>query len=345
MTRERSHTGRWIVLIVAMGAAVHLLLPLIAPLERSLRVARTLPPLLIAAAFACQVASHLGSGLLLRAALSLLGYTMSVARGSAITLASSSASLVAGGTIGFAATSHRWVSSEADRPEAGLLAGWLPPLLNGMVQLVLAVLSTVALILVRELSRVIVVSMAVLGGVMGGVLVAVRLLLTRPRRAAAALDPAVRLWARLRRRAFDPEWAARHVRVAEQCRVALQGGGWRRPVVGSVLNLGADLACLLLLFVAAGTVPSAAVLVAGWVLPQLLRSMAFFVPGGIGLVEGGMAVFYEGFGVPAQVAVVVILLYRALSFWLPTFAGIPLAVYFERGAERRGQGQRPGSVR
>ena len=56
-----------------------------------------------------------------------------------------------------------------------------------------------------------------------------------------------------------------------------------------------------------------------------------FIPGGIGIVEGGMAVFYETLHVPSEVTVV--LIYRALSFWIPSFVGAPLAFYFERSAE------------
>jgi uncharacterized protein (TIRG00374 family) len=84
--------------------------------------------------------------------------------------------------------------------------------------------------------------------------------------------------------------------------------------------------------VAAGFVPDAGVLVIGWVVPQLARRITF-VPGGIGIVEGGMAVLFETLGVPSEVSVVVILLYRAMSFWIPTFVGVPFALYFERAAE------------
>ena len=46
------------------------------------------------------------------------------------------------------------------------------------------------------------------------------------------------------------------------------------------------------------------------------------LPGGIGGVEGGMIGVFIAFGVPAGEAVIGVLAYRAISFWLPTLPGI-----------------------
>jgi uncharacterized protein (TIRG00374 family) len=46
------------------------------------------------------------------------------------------------------------------------------------------------------------------------------------------------------------------------------------------------------------------------------------LPGGIGGVEGGMIGAFAAFGMPAGRAVVAVLAYRAISFWLPTLPGI-----------------------
>jgi len=54
------------------------------------------------------------------------------------------------------------------------------------------------------------------------------------------------------------------------------------------------------------------------------------LPGGLGLVEGTMAVLYGGFGIPNAVLVVVILAYRLLSFWIPTLLGFSLVPYLNR---------------
>lgn len=331
---------RWVVFIVVVGALVQVLVPLLAPLEYSLEVARSLPPLLVAAALVLQALSYVGSGFLLHRALRLVGSSISVALGSAMTLAASSVSLVAGGTMGFAVTSHRWVRSRGSSVEAAVLAGWLPPLLNGFVQLVVATLSVSYLIVLGELRGTVLASLATVAVVLVLLLIAATFALSEPTHAARFLDPAARLWAALRRRPYDPHWARQHIDVVQACKQVVGGGGWRRPMLGSLMNLGADLACLVTLFVAAGFVPDLGGLIAGWVIPQLARRITF-VPGGIGIVEGGMAVFYESLGVPSEVSVVVILLYRALSFWIPSALGVPLAVYFERGAGAAGADEAP----
>jgi uncharacterized protein (TIRG00374 family) len=46
------------------------------------------------------------------------------------------------------------------------------------------------------------------------------------------------------------------------------------------------------------------------------------LPGGIGGVEGGMIGAFVAFGIPAKSAVIAVLAYRAISFWLPTLPGI-----------------------
>ena len=45
-----------------------------------------------------------------------------------------------------------------------------------------------------------------------------------------------------------------------------------------------------------------------------------------------MAAVYGRLGVPAEVCVVVIIVYRLLSFWIPTLLGLPLAAHLD-GAE------------
>jgi uncharacterized protein (TIRG00374 family) len=330
-------TIRWIAFVVVAGVAVHVLVPLLAPLEQSLGVARTLPVSLVLAALLCQASSYVGSGALLHSALRLVGASLSVARGVALTLAASSASLVAGGSMGFAASSHRWARASGANAEGAVLAGWLPLLLNGLVQLVTAVLAVSYLIARGELTGTLFASLAGVAALLLALLVLSTLALRRPAAAVRVLTPAVRLWSSARKKRFDPDWSRPHVEVVNGCRRAISSGGWRLPLAASMANLGSDLGCLLFLFLAAGFVPDPGVLIAGWVVPQLARRITF-VPGGIGIVEGGMAVFYETLGVPSEVSVVVILLYRAMSFWIPTVAGVPFALYFERDAEAREAG-------
>lgn len=94
----------------------------------------------------------------------------------------------------------------------------------------------------------------------------------------------------------------------------------RIGLTGALIYWGFDIAVLGLCFRAFGTTLPAAVLVMGYFVGTLGSLLP--LPGGIGGVEGGMIGAFAAFGVPGASAVVGVLAYRALSFWLPTLPGI-----------------------
>ncbi len=94
----------------------------------------------------------------------------------------------------------------------------------------------------------------------------------------------------------------------------------RVGLLGAVAYWGFDIAVLGVCFRAFGTVVPVAVLIIGYFLGTLGSLLP--LPGGIGGVEGGMIGAFVAFGVSAQSAVIAVLAYRALSFWLPTLPGI-----------------------
>src|ERR1019366_1967326 len=90
----------------------------------------------------------------------------------------------------------------------------------------------------------------------------------------------------------------------------------RLGLLGAVAYWGFDIAVLGVCFDAFGRVVPVAVLVMGYFLGTLGSLLP--LPGGIGGVEGGMIGAFVAFGVPVSSAVVAVLAYRAISFWLPT---------------------------
>jgi uncharacterized protein (TIRG00374 family) len=81
-----------------------------------------------------------------------------------------------------------------------------------------------------------------------------------------------------------------------------------------------DIAALWASFRAFGHAPPAAVLVAAYFVGTLANALP--LPGGIGGVEGGLIGSFIGFGVHADLAVLAVLAYRAISYWLPTLPGV-----------------------
>ena len=58
------------------------------------------------------------------------------------------------------------------------------------------------------------------------------------------------------------------------------------------------------------------------------------LPGGVGGVEGAMIGCFVAFGIPAAQAVIGVLAYRAISFWLPTLPGIAGYIALRRTVRR-----------
>jgi len=94
----------------------------------------------------------------------------------------------------------------------------------------------------------------------------------------------------------------------------------RLGLLGAVGYWGFDIAVLGVSFKAFGSGVPVDVLVLGYFLGTLGSLLP--LPGGIGGVEGGMIGAFAAFGVSADRAVIAVLAYRAISFWLPTLPGI-----------------------
>jgi uncharacterized membrane protein YbhN (UPF0104 family) len=125
-------------------------------------------------------------------------------------------------------------------------------------------------------------------------------------------------------------WVARAVTVpalaADGVRTAIELIRSRDPgLLGALAWWGFDITVLWAMFHAFGSPP-----------PFTVIWMAYFVgmlgnllplPGGLGGVEGGMIGAFAAFGVDFNLAVLAVLSYRGISFWLPTFPGA--VAYFQ----------------
>jgi len=329
MPRSRVRLVRYLVPLVLLGLAVHILLPQIATMEHSLQVIKGMRLWAVVLAVLAQMLSYLASGYLLRTLVAVAGQRLSVLRGTVIFTAAASVGLAGGGPVGNVATTYRWMRGSGVNAEGATLAGWLPTLFTDATLVIVGIFGLIHLLIAHELS--------ILQAVGFGLTLLLLLLIAsvatwgvRHRSQLTVL--AVRLagrWAVLRRQPYDP--AATETAVAHWFSAwdALRIGGWHGPVLGAALNTIFDMLTLYSLFIAAGHPVSPGILLSGYGLPLLLGKVSF-LPGGVGIVEGTMAALYDGLGVPNGVTVVVILIYRFLSFWLPLLVGFPLILYLQR---------------
>ena len=132
------------------------------------------------------------------------------------------------------------------------------------------------------------------------------------RRRARASKGHVQRW--LRRAAALPR------SLQEGLRAALAMTRRRDPsILGAVVAWGFDIGALWASFRAFGHSPPAAVLVMGYYVGTLANTLP--LPGGVGGVEGGMIGSFLAFGVNGSLAVIAVLAYRTISYWLPTIPG------------------------
>ena len=337
----KSRPWRTLPVLIILGLAVHLLVPQITTLEKSWSVVKNLTWWAVALAVLAQVCSYLGNGYMLHAILATGRQRLPVHRGALIVMASASVGLVAGGWVGGAAATYGWIRRENRDGNTAALAGTLPALLNNAVLVLVALIGTLYLLLVHDLSRTQLIEFGViilvLGLLSGGVLAALRFPATATRLAVWLAG----CWARLRRKPFKPQKTIRSVERFVTAWQSLRNGRWLRPVFGAMANIGFDMLTLYLLFIAAGHNVIPGILLAGYGLPLILGKMAFLFPGGVGVIEGSMVALYDSLNVPNGVSVVVILGYRLISFWLPTLLGFAAAAYLS-GSFSRQKGEPDG---
>jgi uncharacterized protein (TIRG00374 family) len=101
-------------------------------------------------------------------------------------------------------------------------------------------------------------------------------------------------------------------------------------VLGAIAGWGFDIATLWAAFQAFGHAPPVAVLVMGYYVGTLANTLP--LPGGIGGVEGGMIGSFLAFGVNGSLAVLAVLAYRTISYWLPTVPGVIAYIQLRRGS-------------
>jgi len=94
----------------------------------------------------------------------------------------------------------------------------------------------------------------------------------------------------------------------------------RIALLGALAWWSFDIAALSSSFAAFGQTPPVAVVVMAFLVGQMAAALP--LPGGIGGVEGGMIGAFVAFGVEGSLAVVAVLIYRAVAYWLPVAPGV-----------------------
>ncbi|SOD01814.1 hypothetical protein SAMN05216486_10174 [bacterium JGI 053] len=317
---------RWGVVLLLLGLAVHLIIPQLGNLHESAKVLKTLRPWAVGLAILSEMLSYVALGYMMKRIVGLTGQVLTLHRAFGVTLASGAVGLVAGGLVGIGGSSFRWLRDAGIRPEGALLAGWLPTLLNASTIAVFALLGMVQLVLVQDLSTALWIAFSLSLSLL--VVVAAAVFWSSGHRDSAKkiLCRWQERWARLRKKEADPDRLMGTVDRLFDAFYVLKTRGWKAPVAAAAMGVVFDMGCMFWLFVAAQHQLTPGKVLSGYALPLLIGKVAV-IPGGIGVVEGTMILLYDGFGVATATAVLVVLAYRVIAFWMPNLLGfciIPL---------------------
>ncbi len=321
--------ARYLLTLIILGLAVHLILPQLASFQHSYAVIKDLVIWAFVLAVVAQACSYLGSGYLLTALVKLSNGSLSLIKGSVITLAGYSFGMVAGGMVGSSAATYRWMQKEDVPPEAATLAGTIPALFNDIVLLFVSMVGLAHLLIVHQLTRLQGVSFAVILVVLVGLIALLIWGLRKRESLTLRAGKFGHWWAAIRKREYHPEKTEAGLNNLFNAADMLVTGGWRGPLFGAAIGVFFDMLTLYFLFIAAGYPIRFGVLLTGYGLPMLLGKMAFMFPGGVGIIESTMTGIYASLGLPDAVTIVVVLVYRILSFWLPLLLGFPLVLFLQ----------------
>ena len=338
---HRTKAMRSLFVLVVLGLSLYFLLPQLWRIEHAFRVASSLKIPFVALSLAAQVLSYLGSGYLLRALVGQVAKPISVMEGALLTAGANSVGTLGGGVLGTTGTTYLWLRKRGVSAGAAGLAGWIPIFLNDAALVVVSLIGLLSLMLLKKFSNILALNLAFAVLITAAGIGAFLWCLTHRERLTSLTIAIGKFAARFRRKAPD-----RHATEVALDRLfdawdTLVQGGWAKPATGAALNTGFDMLTLAFLFLSAGHSINWLVLVAGYGVPQLLGKLTIIL-GGIGVVETAMVGLYSTLGVPVSIAVVVVLVYRLLSFWLPTIVGIALVPYFERWTTTSNQ-ERPAA--
>jgi glycosyltransferase 2 family protein len=321
---------RYLFLFVVLGLGLYLLLPQFAHIQHAVEVASTLKIPFVVLSIGAQILSYLGSGYLLRAVVRQVVKPVSIVDGALLTAGANSVGTLGGGVLGTAGMTYLWLRRRGVSRGAAGLGGWIPIFLNDATLAIISVLGLITLIFLNRRSTILLIGLVQAVLILGTGLGVVLWSLTHREQLIQFATTVARFIARIRRKPIDLEATDAGISLLLEAWDDLLHGGWRKPAVGAALNAGFDMLTLGFLFSAAGNSISIPVLLAGYGVPQLLGK-ATIILGGVGVVETTMVGLYTACGVPIAVSIVVVLVYRLFSFWMPTLVGIALVSYLEAG--------------
>jgi len=91
--------------------------------------------------------------------------------------------------------------------------------------------------------------------------------------------------------------------------------------LGGLIFWAGDIFCLYFSLIGFGYLPHLPMVIFAYAVARVL-ALVSFIPGGLGVTEGALALVFIGFGIPSSVALAGVLIFRFISFWLTLPVGL-----------------------
>jgi uncharacterized protein (TIRG00374 family) len=319
-----------VLMVVGAGVAIYLVVPRLGGLSRDAAALRHANFYLVALAVAAEAASLMAYIQLFRDCLRAEDEEVPwFAAGRGVMSAFLISHVLPGGAATGTVINVRTMEREGVPARKSGLALVLVVVLSDMA-LALIFLAGLIYSLAKQRLPVGYIAVASVGIPLLGTLVGVVFLLAYRRDIGArAVDRVARMIHRVIKR-VDPDALARRAEeLADQARAVLTG---RRFLVAMGLALGnwlLDIGVLYLFFLALGHHQHFGALLVAYAVANIAAAIPI-TPAGLGFVEATLIAVSVGVGAPRQIAVVAVLGYRLVSFWLPLPVG--LAAYIRSRA-------------
>ncbi|MDX6684319.1 MAG: glycosyltransferase 2 family protein [Baekduia sp.] len=310
----------WFAATAALIVVVYLLVPRLTGLEETWHRIRDGSPAWLAVAIGLEAVSYLGYAWNVAAVSAAGGVVLGLRRSTQITLAATAATrlLATGGAGGIAVTS--WALSRAGHGPKGAAR-------QVSSHLVATYAVFFAAIVLFGTGLAIAGAEPLLSAVPAVLAALILALFAVAIQAPDALQRRLGQGGRWRRRLLAAPQA-----LADGTLFTLELVRRReRGLLGTVLWWAFDVATLWACFWAFGGHPNVPELVMAYFLGMLGNLLP--LPGGVGGVEGGMVGACAAFGMDAEIALVAVLAYRAISVWLPALPGVVALATLRRAAE------------
>lgn len=320
---------RSIAVVVVLGALAYTVLFAAPGFDEAGQALGRLRPMAVVAALVAEATALACQARIYGAAAAAVGVRLPYRQALNVSLSALTASHLfpAGGAVGAAVATTRMIAFGAPQA-AGAAAAALTGTLNILTLAVILTLGLVATWVAGGVSLTALLGAIVAVGVLTVVAGLVLVVVSSPTRGGRLLDLVDRAVAR-----FNVDmtgWRSSLADVAESPPSVASIG---RIMAWAAIAWLADAAALWAVFAGLGEILSPGVLLLGFSVEHV-AVMVPISPGGLGLVEAGMAGAFTALGVSAGTAVTAVVGFRIVSYWIPVAIGVP--VLLRRPAGRTG---------